>query len=109
MNKTICFVFLFIIGITLHAQTQQGFVKSIGRPNKVGVPLKDVAILTTGIVEFVTSDSLGEFYLPLCNKIDGDTIKLLRVIKTGFELNDKHLIGSEMVLSSRIPNLYNNG
>ena len=72
MNKTICFMFLFLTWLTSFGQTQQGFVKSIGRPNKSGVPLKDVGILTTRI--HVTSDSLGEFRLPLSNKIDGDAI-----------------------------------
>lgn len=96
-------MFLFITWLTSFGQTQQGFVKSIGRPNKSGVPLKDVTILVAGMTESVTSDSTGEFHLPFYNKTDGDTIKILRVYKNGFELNDKHLIGGMIVFSSRIP------
>lgn len=103
MNKTICFVFLIIIGITLHAQTQQGFVKTLGRPNKPGVPLEKVTVQMVGMVNPVTSSSTGEFHLSAFNKKDGDPIKLLKVRKNGYELRDKDLIGREMVFSSRVP------
>ena len=89
--------------ITVSAQTQQGFVKTLGRPNKPGVPLENVTIQMVGMVNPVTSSSTGEFHLSAYNKKDGDSIKLLKVRKNGYELRDKDLIGREMVFSSRVP------
>ena len=87
----------------MHAQTQQGFVKTLGRPNKPGVPLENVTIQMVGMVNPVTSSSTGEFHLSAYNKKDGDPIKLLKVRKNGYELRDKDLIGREMVFSDRVP------
>lgn len=99
---------LFVVGMTfmfVHAQTlqQQGFVKTLGRPDKPGEPLENVTIQMVGMVNPVKSDSIGEFHLSAFNKVDGDPIKLLKVRKNGYELRDQDLIGREMVFSSRVP------
>ena len=101
-------VFVFLLSLLLStmasfAQIQQGFVKTLGRPNKPGVPLGNVTIQMVGMVNPVTSSSTGEFHLSAYNKKDGDPIKLLKVRKNGYELRDKDLIRREMVFSSRIP------
>lgn len=101
--KRVIVLLLSLSTITLFAQTQQGFVKTLGRPNKPGVPLKNVTIQMVGMVNPVTSSSTGEFHLSAYNKKDGDPIKLLRVLKNGYELRDKDLLKREMVFSSRVP------
>lgn len=103
MRKTILLVIIAAVSISTLAQEQQGFVKTLGRPNKPGVPLENVTIQMVGMVNPVTSSSTGEFHLSAFNKKDGDPIKLLRVLKNGYELRDKDLIGREMVFSSRVP------
>jgi hypothetical protein len=60
---------------TVHAQNQQGFVKTIGRPGKPGVPLENVTIQMVGMVNATTSSATGEFKLSAYNKKDGDAIK----------------------------------
>ena len=87
----------------LFAQTQQGFVKTIGRPGNPGVPLANVTIQMVGMVNATTSSTTGEFYLSAYNKKDGDAIKLLRVQKNGYELKDKDMIGRSLVFSSHVP------
>lgn len=95
-----------LIGLSssnLRAQTQQGFVKSIGRPNKPGVALSGVTIRMQGMVNAVVSSSNGEFQLMAENKKDGDPLVLLSIQKNGYELKDKSLIGRQLVFSSRVP------
>ncbi len=67
---------LFILFDTITAQTQQGFVKTIGRPDKLGVPLENVTVQMVGMVNPAISSATGEFHLSAYNKKDGDAIKL---------------------------------
>lgn len=90
-------LFTLVAALAASAQTQQGFVKTIGRPGNPGVPLKDVTIQMVGMVNPVISSATGEFYLSAYNKKDGDAIKLLRVQKNGYELKDKDMIGRSLV------------
>lgn len=102
--RLVSLVILIIFqAMTASAQSQQGFVKTLGRPNKPGVPLENVTIQMVGMVNHVISSTNGEFHLSAYNKKDGDPIKLLKVRKNGYELRDKDLIGREMVFSSRVP------
>ena len=87
----------------LSAQTQQGYVKTIGRPGKPGVPLQNVTIQMAGMVNAVNSSSTGVFYLLTHNKKDGDVIRLIRVQKNGYELKEKDLIGRPLAFSSQVP------
>lgn len=87
----------------LQAQTQQGFVKTIGRPGKPGAPLENVTIQMVGMMNATTSSATGEFHLSARNKKDGDAIKLLKVRKNGYELKDKDIIGRTLVFSSHVP------
>ena len=107
-NLRLFLLFVIIVvfqAMPINAQNiqQQGFVKTLGRPNKPGVPLENVTIQMLGMVNPVISSSTGEFRLSAYNKKDGDPIKLLKVRKNGYELRDKDLIGREMVFSSRVP------
>ena len=105
MNRKVILIILYYLfsSIQIIAQTQQGFVKTIGRPDKPGVPLENVTIQMVGMVNPVVSSATGEFYLSAYNKKDGDAIKLLRVQKNGYELKDKDMIGRSLVFSSHVP------
>lgn len=107
MNKSIKRIFslfgVILISIAVAAQTQQGFVRTIGRPDKPGVALENVMIRFQGLVNSVVTSSEGEFHLSVPNKKDGDAIILLSVQKIGYELKDKELIGRSLVFSSRVP------
>lgn len=85
------------------AQTQQGYVKTIGRPDKPGVVLGDVVVQAKGMFNPVTSDNSGAFSITVPGKNDGDPILFLRIQKNGFELKDKDFIGRQHVCSSRVP------
>lgn len=103
MKRMINVLILSIVAISISAQTQQGFVKTIGRPGKPGVPLENVTIQMVGMVNPAISSATGEFKLSAYNKKDGDAIKLLKVRKNGYELKDKDLLGRSLVFSSHVP------
>ena len=42
--RQLSFIILFLTTLSLQAQTQQGYVKTLGRPNKPGVPLSNVTV-----------------------------------------------------------------
>ena len=103
-TKTYFLISIFILlGLTLSAQTQQGIVKTIGRPDMPGVMLSDVVIQAKGMFNHVTSDETGSFSISVPGKQDGDPIVFLRIQKNGYELKDKDIIGRQHVCSSKVP------
>ena len=84
--------------ISTFAQTQQGVVKTIGRPGAPGVLLPGVVIQAQGMVNPVISDTTGSFNINIPGKKDGDPIVLLSVRKKGYELN--HPVQDDPVPSS---------
>ena len=63
MMKRIILYLLFFASLYASAQTQTGYVKTIGRPGKPGIPLENVVVQMVGMVNPVTSSSAGEFHL----------------------------------------------
>ncbi len=103
MKRVLTIVITLLVATAALAQTQQGYVKTIGRPGKPGVFLPNVVIQAKGMVNKAISDSTGNFDISIPGKRDGDAIVLLRVQKNGYELKDKDVVGREMVCSSRVP------
>ena len=101
--RQLCFIILFLTTLSLQAQTQQGYVKTLGRPNKPGVPLSNVTIRFRGLVNQVLTDKDGKFAVILQGKKEGDAIILQSVRKNGYELKDRELVGRSLVYSSRVP------
>lgn len=100
---------LFILLLALlmssisYAQTQQGYVKTQGRPNKPGKALSGVTMRWRGNMNAVLSGSDGKFVVPFPEKKNGDAISLVNVRKNGYELIDKDLIGRQLVFSTSVP------
>ena len=61
MKKILLLTTCLLIAIMTMAQTQQGYVKTLGRPNKPGKPLPDVTIRMRGVVNAVLSGQDGRF------------------------------------------------
>lgn len=85
------------------AQTQQGYVKTIGRPDQPGVMLENVLVQAKGMLNATTSNENGEFNITVPGKKDGDPLVFLRILKRGYVLKDKDLIGRSNVCSSKVP------
>ena len=103
MKRLLVLAIVLLMATWGFAQTQMGYVITIGRPNKPGVFLSNVLIQAKGMVNPAISDSTGEFNISIPDKKDGDPIVLLRIKKNGYELKDKEIIGRQMVCSSRVP------
>lgn len=93
----------FLFPLLLQAQTQEGFVKTIGRPNRPGKPLSGVIIRMRGQTNTIISNKHGQFSVIMKDKKEGDAIVLQHIQKKGYVLKDKDLIGRQVVFSSRVP------
>lgn len=85
------------------AQTQLGYVKTQGRPNKPGVPLANVTIRMKGLMNAVISGADGKFSVLFPGKKNGDAIFLASIIKTGYELIDSDMKGRPLVFNTNVP------
>ena len=102
-HRFLLFFIMFIMPLGVIAQTQQGYIKTIGRPDKPGVVLGNVVVQAKGMFNPVTSDESGAFSITVPGKNDGDPIVFLRIQKNGYELKDKDFVGRQHVCSSRVP------
>lgn len=96
-------VLLSAFCLTMNAQVQQGFVRTIGRPGKKGVAVENVTIRFRGMTNAVLTSRDGEFRMLFPEKREGDPIVLIGVYKNGYELRDKELLGRQLVFSSKVP------
>lgn len=80
-----------------------GYVKTIGRPGKPGAPVPNATIRWRGAVNTTVSHKDGHFSTSMPGKRDGDAIVLQNVTKKGYELQDKGIIGRQLVFSTTVP------
>lgn len=92
LQSLACFIFI-------QAQTQQGFVKTLGRPNQKGVALSGVSVRVQGAHNAILSKNDGRFSM----LIQGDSYALQQVQKSGYELNETGIIGRKYAYSSTVP------
>lgn len=64
MKKRFLLYFALITSINISAQTQQGYVRTIGRPDKKGKALGGVIIRAKGEHNTVLSEDDGTFSIP---------------------------------------------
>lgn len=88
---------------SFYAQTQQGYVKTLGRPEKKGDALGGVIVRVKGEHNFVISEDDGTFSMLMANKKNGDAYVLQQVQKDGYELNESDMIGRRLAFSDKVP------
>ena len=94
--------FLFICVLT-YSQTQKGYVKTLGRPEKRGIPLSGVSVRVKGEHNPVLSKDDGTFNIVMTGKKNGDAYALQEVLKKGYELNETGVIGRQYAYSDKVP------
>lgn len=100
MMRRISVLFIMCsLAISSMAQTQQGYVKTLGRQNKKGVALGGVTVRVKGAHNAMQSKNDGTFSM----QIKGESYALQQVQKTGYELNDAGIIGRKYAYSSNVP------
>ena len=104
--KKLIYIILLLLSLSsqpLLAQTQKGYVKTLGRPEKKGEALAGVSIRVKGEHNPVLSDNDGTFSLLLPGLKNGDAYTLQQVQKPGYELNETNLIGQPNAFSDKVP------
>lgn len=102
-KTTILLLLLSLFWQCLPAQTQQGHVRTLGRPDKKSKALKGVTIRVKGQHNPVLSDSIGSFSLLMTGLKNGDAYTLQQVQKSGYELNETSIIGQQQAFSDKVP------
>ena len=102
-KTTFLLLLLILLGQCLSAQTQQGYVRTLGRPEKKGEALGNVTIRVKGEHNYVNSEDDGTFSMLLPGKKNGEAYSLQQVQKTGYELNEADIIGRQFAFSDKIP------
>ena len=102
-QRSILAVLWLSICLALSAQTQQGYVKTLGRPNQKGVALSGVSVRVKGGHNAVLSGQNGTFAMPMPGKKLGDAYALQQVQKQGYELKDKDVVGRSYAYSDKVP------
>lgn len=104
MSYRKCFVILFLMCVctSVIAQTQEGYVKTLGRPNVKGEALSGVSIKIKGEHNPVLSKKDGTFSILYAVKKEGDAYSLQEVLKKGYELNEPDIIGRPFAYSKNV-------
>ena len=103
MKKIAFLVACISLALCAVAQTQQGYVRTIGKPGKKGVALSGVTVRAKGNHNAVVSKSNGRFSIKMKGLKNGDAYSLQQVQKNGYELNDASTIGRQYAFSSTVP------
>ena len=103
MKRGVSFLIILFSVLSCCAQTQKGFVKTLGRVDQKGVALSGVSVRVKGEHNPVLSKADGTFSLSFPDKKNGDTYSLLQVQKSGYELNEIDIIGRQYALSDKVP------
>lgn len=102
MRRLLTYILLFF-ALSAAAITQQGFVRTISRPNAPGERLEGVLIRVRGNHNMVLTEQSGDFALLLTNVQNGDPYVLSAVMKSGYQLAEEDLIGRQQAGSDRVP------
>ena len=92
-----------LLPLAASAQTQQGYVRTLGRPDAKGVALSGVAVRVKGEHNAVLSGADGSFAIALPRKKNGEAYVLQQVRKAGYELNEKGVLGRQFAFSDKVP------
>ncbi|MBQ7531312.1 MAG: tetratricopeptide repeat protein [Paludibacteraceae bacterium] len=89
--------------VPVHAVTQQGYVKTIARPNRPSERIEGVLIRVQGAHNAVQSRENGEFTILLSDMQNGDPYAFSRIYRSGYVLAEQELIGKQMACSDKVP------
>ena len=103
MKKHLILFVSMLIAMMSFGQTQQGYVRTLGRPEKKGEALSEVTVRVKGEHNHAISNTSGKFELVLTNLKNGDAYSLQQVKKNGYELNETDMIGRQLAFSDKVP------
>lgn len=89
--------------VSAWAITQQGYVRTISRPNRSSERLQGVLIRVKGGHNTILSTETGDFAILLQELHNGDPYALSAVMKGGYQLAEQEMIGRQQAGSERVP------
>ena len=92
----------FVVSLAAEAQTQQGYVRTLEKPNR---PSQGIEGATINILEYpnaLVTKKGGKFSFSLQGKKQGDAFKVSRIQKKGYTLVDKHITGRKYSYSASV-------
>ena len=95
-------VLLLMPATIILGQKQEGYVKTLGRPNAKGEALSNVTIKIKGEHNPVKSNDDGIFTIQFQSKKIGDAYSLQEVRKAGYELNEPEVVGRQFAVSDKV-------
>lgn len=103
MKKILVLLFLFVITFFASAQTQRGYVKTIGRPGKPGHALSQVTVRIKGNANSLLSNDKGEFSFDIRREAGTNTFIISSVRKQGYLIADNDLTSRPNPYSATVP------
>lgn len=98
------FIFSFLLlSLQAFSITQNGYVRTISRPNHNSERLDGVLIRVRGNRNPILSSESGDFAILMQDLRNGDPYALSSVMKSGYQLIEQDLIGRNQVGSDRVP------
>lgn len=103
MKAVISLLVCLCFGLTVSAQSQEGYVRTSGTAKKKGDAIQGVILRPHGGNE-VMSGSDGHFSMLLQQRLsEGDSFKFSKIFKKGYEPIDKNILSHKFVYSSSVP------
>lgn len=103
MKKILVLLFLCLFTSFAFAQTQQGYVKTIGRPGKPGHALSQVTIRIKGNANSLLSNEKGEFSFDIRHETGSNTFIISSARKQGYVIADNDLTSRLNPYSPTVP------
>ena len=85
------------------SQNQNGFVRTVARPDAPSIRLQGVVVRPQGDYNPVMSDEQGLFQVLMPGYKNGAPYALIGINKGGYELRDPELVGRQLPFSSSVP------
>lgn len=89
---------LLLLCLTVRAQVQQGYIRTINRPNRQPKPVANVTVTIGGVTNSMVTDAQGQFSF----RCTGQSYRIMRIQKQGYLLIDKGVIGRQQPFSSTV-------
>ena len=101
------FAALLLLAFSLHysafSQNQNGFVRTVSRPDAPSQRLQGVVVRVQGEFNPVMTDEQGAFQVLMPGYKNGSAYALAGVNKGGYELREPELVGRQLPFSASVP------
>ena len=99
----LCIVVFAMCALLAQAQTQNGIVRTVTRPDAPSQVLQGVVVRVEGDYNPVMSDETGAFQVLMPGYKNGTAYALAGINKGGYELREPEMVGRQLPFSTTVP------